>query len=108
MPYFNVETETNNNVGPEGPPGPPGPIGPPGDPANTEELTTKVVSLTQQLAEQKGELIELLEDEIGKSLAIDQNTETGVGHIRFWTGTIAEYDALPVKNPQVIYYTRGV
>lgn len=51
MPYFNVGTETNNNVGPEGPPGPPGPIGPPGDPANTEELTREVESLTQKLEE---------------------------------------------------------
>lgn len=51
MPYFNVGTQTNNEVGPEGPPGPPGPQGPPGDPANTEELTTKVESFTQQLAD---------------------------------------------------------
>lgn len=50
MPYFNVGTQTNNKVGPEGPPGPPGPQGPPGDPANTEELTTKVELITQQLA----------------------------------------------------------
>lgn len=40
--------------------------------------------------------------------ALDQNTATGVGYIKVWTGTLAEYEALTAIDPLVVYHVRGV
>jgi len=39
-------------------------------------------------------------------LIIDQNLLTGVGEIKIWTGTQAEYDSIVTVNEQVIYFVR--
>lgn len=46
-------------------------------------------------------------DEKIDTVTVDQNTETGVGEIKIWTGTLAEYEAITEKDPNIIYFVRG-
>ena len=39
---------------------------------------------------------------------MDQNTTTGVGEIKFWTGTRAEYDVIASPSSDIIYHIRNV
>ncbi|MTD30152.1 hypothetical protein [Planomicrobium sp. YIM 101495] len=39
--------------------------------------------------------------------AMSDHNENGVGQIRLWTGTLAEYDAIPEKDDSILYWVRG-
>lgn len=41
------------------------------------------------------------------ALVSDQNTSSGVGQVKFWTGTQLEYDTITTKDPATIYYIRA-
>lgn len=64
-----------------------------------------------------GQAAQSIADEVERKLAAgeltgpvahDLNTQTGVGEIQIWTGTLAEYEALASHDPTVIYHVRGV
>ena len=57
----------------------------------SEEVDRKIEQATTQL----------------EDLLQDQNKTTGVGQIKIWTGTLAEYEALTTKDPSTIYHVRG-
>lgn len=80
------------------------------------EATSDLTAIkTQTVA--SGQAAQSIADEVERKLAAgeltgpvahDLNTQTGVGEIQIWTGTLAEYEALASHDPKVIYHVRGV
>lgn len=86
-----------NSQGPQGERGPTGLKGDKGDKGDKGEQGIQGI---------KGDKGDKGEQGERGPVAIDQNTENGVGQIKLWTGTINEYDLLTEKQSDVIYLIR--